>query len=153
MNIDDGRPKPVLPAAPASPPARHGPSLRPGSHASRSPTQFRLLVSRVLAIGVATSAILITAGFLAALAFGWQASLVGAPASPAPLTDFGAVWSGLVAVRPVAVVQLGLLVLVATPVVRVATTCAAFVLEGDRTFAALTAIVLVILLAGLVIVR
>jgi uncharacterized membrane protein len=118
-----------------------------------SPAQFRLLVSRVLAIGVGVSAALIAAGFVAALVLGWQTSLVGAPASSVQATDFGAVWAGLAAVRPIAFVQLGLLVLLATPVLRVATTFLAFLVEGDRTFAALTAVVLAILLAGLVVIR
>jgi uncharacterized membrane protein len=47
------------------------------------------------------------------------------------------------------IVQLGLVLLIATPVARVALTLVAFVLQKDRLYVALTAIVLVLLLAGL----
>ena len=48
-----------------------------------------------------------------------------------------------------AVIQLGLLLLIATPVARVAFSLVAFGLEGDRTYVALTAIVLAVLLYSL----
>ena len=61
--------------------------------------------------------------------------------------------SGLAALRPVAIAQAGLIVLVATPVVRVATSVAAFALEGDRLYAAITLGVLAILLGSLFLIR
>ena len=48
-----------------------------------------------------------------------------------------------------AVIQFGLLVLIATPVARVALSIAAFALEEDWTYVAITAIVLAILLYSL----
>jgi uncharacterized membrane protein len=48
-----------------------------------------------------------------------------------------------------AVVQLGLLLLIATPVVRVALSLAGFALERDRTYRVVTALVLAILLFSL----
>jgi uncharacterized membrane protein len=48
-----------------------------------------------------------------------------------------------------AVIQLGLLLLIATPVARVAFSIAGFALEKDRTYLAITVIVLAILLFGL----
>jgi uncharacterized membrane protein len=48
-----------------------------------------------------------------------------------------------------AVVQLGLLLLIATPVVRVALSLAGFALERDRTYMVVTALVLAILLFSL----
>ena len=45
-----------------------------------------------------------------------------------------------------ALIQLGLLLLIATPVARVAFSMIAFALERDRTYVVLTAIVLIILL-------
>ena len=47
------------------------------------------------------------------------------------------------------IIQLGLLLLICTPVARVAFSMAGFALERDRTYVVLTAIVLVILLYGL----
>jgi uncharacterized membrane protein len=49
-----------------------------------------------------------------------------------------------------AVVQFGLLLLIATPVARVALTLVAFALQRDRVYVAITALVLALLLFGLV---
>jgi len=54
------------------------------------------------------------------------------------------------AARSEAIVQLGLLLLIATPVARVALTLAAFVLQRDRTYVVVTTLVLALLLYGLV---
>jgi uncharacterized membrane protein YfcA/uncharacterized membrane protein len=59
---------------------------------------------------------------------------------------FSQVWIGLLALRPQAVITLGLLLLIATPVVRVAVSIVAFVVEHDRRFVMITAVVLLILL-------
>ena len=48
------------------------------------------------------------------------------------------------------IVQLGLLLLIATPVVRVGLALAGFALKRDRTYMTVTAIVLVILLVSLI---
>jgi uncharacterized membrane protein len=119
-----------------------------------SPQRFRLVVSLVLAVGVGVSATLIGAGFVAALAVGWQGSLIGvATTASAPTTDFGGLTSRLAVLEPLAMAQLGLLTLLATPVVRVAASVVAFALEGDRLYAAITATVLAILLASLFLLR
>ena len=55
--------------------------------------------------------------------------------------------------RPIAIAQAGLLVLVATPVVRVGVSLVAFALERDRLYAAITAAVLGLLLVSLFAVR
>jgi uncharacterized membrane protein len=115
--------------------------------------RFRIVLSTVLIVGVSTSAALIAAGFLGSLLVGWQGSLVGAAAAPYHPSDFGGVAVQLLAVRPIGLAQAGLLVLVATPVVRVAASVIAFALEGDRLYAAITLSVLVILLASLFVLR
>ena len=43
-----------------------------------TPERFREMVSGVLIVGVVVSAALIAVGFVAALAVGWQGSLLGA---------------------------------------------------------------------------
>ena len=119
-----------------------------------SSQRFRLMVSLVLAVGVGVSAILIGAGFVAALAVGWQGSLVGAATTAsAPTTDFGGLPSRLGILEPLAIAQLGLLTLLATPVVRVAASVVAFASENDRLYTAITAIVLAILLASIFLLR
>ncbi len=56
------------------------------------------------------------------------------------------VWSGLLAGRGQSIVVAGLLLLIATPVLRVAVSIVAFLVEKDRLFALITAIVLALLL-------
>jgi uncharacterized membrane protein len=113
-----------------------------------SAARFRLMVSLVLTVGVAISATLIGAGFAAALAIGWQGSLSGAQSTAAATTNFGGLAGRLEILEPAAIVQLGLLTLVATPVVRVAASAAAFASEGDRLYTAITLVVLAILLVS-----
>jgi uncharacterized membrane protein len=60
----------------------------------------------------------------------------------------GEVWSGMFTLHAQAFIALGLLLLIATPVIRVAASLLAFALEQDRRYVAITAIVLVILLAS-----
>jgi uncharacterized membrane protein len=112
------------------------------------------MVSLVLAGGVAISAALIGAGFLAALAVGWQGSLVGAaPGTTAAATDFSGLPARLASLEPLAISQFGLLVLLATPVARVATSVGGFALERDRLYTAITMAVLLILLTSLFLLR
>ena len=118
-----------------------------------SAERFRVWVSTVLVVGVSVSAVLVAIGFLTGLAIGWTGSLVGAPPNPADPTDFSGVVGGLAAGRPVAIAQLGLLVLVATPVIRVGVSLIAFVVERDRLYVAITATVLGLLLLSLFVVR
>ena len=65
--------------------------------------------------------------------------------APFPHTP-AAVWEGLRAGRGQAIIALGLLLLVATPVVRVAASVATFVYERDWAFAVITGAVLALLL-------
>ena len=121
-----------------------------------TPEKFRGLVSTVLIVGVAASATLIGAGFAAALAVGWQGSLIGSAASAASAqstTDFSNLPGRLATLEPAAITQLGLAALLATPVARVAASVLGFALERDRLSAAITAAVLAILLASVFVLR
>ena len=71
------------------------------------------------------------------------------PPRSLPPSDFSAVGTGLRDLRPIAFAQAGLLVLVATPVVRVMASVVAFALERDRLYTAITLAVLAILLVSL----
>jgi len=117
--------------------------------------RFRLMVSAILLVGVSASAALIAVGFAAALAIGWQGSLTGATV-PAPLpqpTDFGGLLDRLGRLEPLAISQLGLVVLLATPVMRVASSVVGFALERDRLYTAITIAVLAVLLLSIFAVR
>jgi uncharacterized membrane protein len=120
-----------------------------------NPDRFRTMVSTVLLVGVITSSVLVATGFAAGLAVGWQGSLVGAAAAgtAAAPTDFGLLPARLGRLEPLAISQLGLLVLLATPVMRVAASVLGFALEGDRLYAVITTAVLVVLLSSLFILR
>ncbi len=69
---------------------------------------------------------------------------------PEDLSHPAGILRAALAGRARGLIQLGLLVLVATPVLRVASSLVAFLLQRDRTYMALTAFVLLLLLASLV---
>jgi uncharacterized membrane protein len=68
---------------------------------------------------------------------------------PPRLTSVVGVVGGVLALDPRAVIQLGLLLLIATPIARVAFSLLAFIRQRDRTYVVITAIVLAILLYSL----
>lgn len=118
---------------------------------NRSP--FQLLLARVLLVGVLASAFLLASGFFGSLVVGWRGSLLGAAHLDESITDFGNMAADLAVLRPLAIAQLGILVLIATPVVRVMVCVLEFVHERDRLYTAITAAVLAILLASLFVLR
>ena len=101
-----------------------------------------LIISSVLRGGVLLSVAVILGGIL----YYYGLRLLGRlPHTTFPDT-LGQVGLGLKNIEPVAIVTAGLLVLLATPVLRVAVSIAAFAIEKDRTYVIITAIVLAILL-------
>jgi len=116
------------------------------------------LVSRVLEIGVVASLALLVAGSLLLFIRGDSgygqslhdtARLTHPPqrgVSAAFPHSVQAVFSGAAHGRPYAVIALGLIVLIATPVVRVAATLVGFIRAKDPPYIAITAIVLAVLL-------
>lgn len=68
---------------------------------------------------------------------------------PASLRSVAGVVQGVVVGDRRALIQLGLLLLIATPIARVALSLVAFARQRDRTYVAVTAIVLAVLLASL----
>ena len=111
--------------------------------------RFRVLVSRILRVGVVTSATLMTVAVAASLVVGWEGSLRGLPTTTSSTSDFSSVMAAALELRPIAIAQVGLLVLIATPVVRVMASVVAFVLERDGLYAGITLVVLAILLVSL----
>ncbi len=62
---------------------------------------------------------------------------------------FAQVWTGLLVLRPQAVITLGLFLLIATPVLRVAVSIVAFAAERDWRFVVITLLVLLIFLTSI----
>lgn len=68
---------------------------------------------------------------------------------PAELRTLGGIMRSAFAIRGRGIIQLGLVLLIATPVVRVAFAVIAFAIERDRMYVVFTSIVLVILFLSL----
>jgi len=60
----------------------------------------------------------------------------------------GSILEGLKSFDPISIIQLGLLLLILTPIVRVAMTLMLFIKQADLIFVTITGIVLVVLLLG-----
>jgi uncharacterized membrane protein len=113
--------------------------------AAKERRDLNVVVHGVLIIGLAISTALMLIGVGLALAY--QRDL------PTSVPDIGEVVSRALALRPSGFLALGLLVLIATPILRVIGSIGAFLYARDWRFASLTALVLVILLVSLVLGR
>ena len=115
--------------------------------------RFDRSIALVLATGVAVSALLVGFGFVASFVVGWTGSLRGVPVAATQTTDFTALAERLIALQPLAIVQAGLIVLILTPIVRVAVTVVGFWREHDMFYVGVSLIVLVILVVSLGLLR
>ena len=113
---------------------------------------FEQLIGRLLQVGVLLAAAVVIVGGIALLArFGYQhADFAVFRDTPSTLWSLGGIVHGAVALDARAIVQLGLVLLIATPVARVALTLVAFLIQRDRLYVGITALVLVLLLYGLI---
>ena len=68
---------------------------------------------------------------------------------PAELRAVGSIVRGAFSLHAAAIVQLGLVLLIATPIARVAMSLVAFVLQRDRVYIVVTSIVLALLIFSL----
>lgn len=107
--------------------------------------QAELIISGVLRGGVLLSAGFIATGVIIFYASGAWRSPTADRAFPHTVVS---AWVGALHGEPLAIIALGLLVLLATPVLRVAVSIVAFLLEHDRLYAAITALVLLILIVS-----
>ena len=109
------------------------------------------LVGRLLQLGVliATVVVLLGGAMLLARHGGDVASFRVFRGEQSTLRSVSAAVRGAFALDARGMVQLGLVLLIATPVARVALTLGAFVLQRDKLYVGLTLIVLVLLLVGL----
>ncbi len=104
------------------------------------------IIGQVLQSGVLLSALIIMFGIV--LLMLQPGGISGRMLLEFPRTP-GQVWTGLLHGQAQAVVTLGLLLLIATPIMRVAASVLLFALERDRHFVVITSLVLAILLFSL----
>lgn len=103
------------------------------------------VIGWILQGGVIISSAVICVGLVLALIHSGQLASKQTLVFPHTLAD---VWSGLLIGQPQSVIALGLLLLLATPVVRVVASIVAFALEHDRRYVVITTVVLLVLLLG-----
>lgn len=121
-----------------------GASLRP-NQPPRATFSMNDTIGWILQGGVIISSVVICVGIVL-----WMLGINQQPGQqllvfPHTLSEVG---SGLLALHPQAIITLGLLLLLATPVVRVFASIFAFALEHDRRYVVITTVVLTILMVS-----
>lgn len=109
------------------------------------------VIGRLLQVGVLIATIVVLIGTVRLLAAHGGDTVdhrVFLGAAP-ELRSLGSIFRGALAGRADAITQLGLVLLIATPIARVALTLGAFIVQRDRLYIGLTSVVLVLLLWGL----
>jgi uncharacterized membrane protein len=116
-----------------------------------SDERVELVMGNLLRLGVTAAATIVLLGGAAYLFHhGRDPVTYGTfQGEPADLTHVGGIVRDALALTPRGLMQLGLLVLIATPVARVVLALLAFALQRDRLYVVVTAIVLAILLFSL----
>jgi uncharacterized membrane protein len=120
---------------------------------------LELLISRLLRVGVIASVTLIVVGTIVTFVQhpDYVSSSVVLDSAVGPGATFphelDALWASTYQMRGEAIVTIGLLILIATPVMRVAVSAIAFIQHRDTTYALITAAVLCLLLLSLVLGR
>jgi uncharacterized membrane protein len=114
-------------------------------------TGLQLFLGRVLRVGVTLAAAVSASAMTMHIATGSHAlpDYGVFRGEPAHARSIRGVLAGVLAREPTALMQLGLMILVATPVARVAFSVIGFALERDRLYVGLTLAVLALLLLGL----
>ncbi|MDR3700137.1 MAG: DUF1634 domain-containing protein [Candidatus Sulfopaludibacter sp.] len=113
--------------------------------------QVERTIGVMLRVGVLTSASVVFAGGL------WHLARHGMTipsyrtfhGEPQGLRSVAGVWEGVLRLEPRSVIQFGLLLLIATPIARVAFSVVAFAVQRDRVYVGLSAVVLAVLLWSL----
>jgi uncharacterized membrane protein len=113
--------------------------------------QFEIFLGKLLRTGVVIAAVIVLAGgvWFLAQAHGARREYKAFRGMPAELSSAPGIFHGAVEWEPLAVIQLGILVLIATPVARVLFSMLGFALERDWMYVGVTAIVLALLLYSL----
>jgi uncharacterized membrane protein len=113
--------------------------------------RLQVFIGRLLRVGVTLAAVVSAAAVGLYVAGGHAAPTDYRTfhGEPTGLRTVHGILRGVATLEPRALMQLGLLILVATPVARVALSVVGFALERDRLYVAVTLAVLSLLLLGL----
>ena len=121
---------------------------------STKPTdqQFEIFLGHLLRTGVIIAALIVFAGgvWFLAQSSGARKDYRTFRGLPVELNHVPQIFHGAMTWQPLAVIQLGILVLIATPVARVLFSMLGFALQRDWMYVSVTAIVLALLLYGLI---
>ena len=117
-----------------------------------SDDEVEQLIGRLLQVGVLVAAAVVLIGGVMLLVQHGNTPIEFRTFSTAssPLEGLIGIFRGAFALDSRSIVQLGLVLLIATPVMRVALTLVTFALQRDRLYVLITAIVLALLLYGLI---
>jgi uncharacterized membrane protein len=145
----------------SSPPSSALPPAEPASNPDQAQLledprvrAVEIMISTILRTGVLASLALVVAGTV--LSFAHHPAYFSSPAELQRLTHadgffphtLGAIIAGTGHLQGESLIMLGLLLLIATPVVRVAASIFAFIYQRDRIFVLITCTVLILLLAS-----
>ncbi|MCI4318771.1 MAG: DUF1634 domain-containing protein [Thermoplasmata archaeon] len=108
------------------------------------PSSLRGIVTRVLQTGVAATVVLLLVGLTLLFTLGPGTAI-------AARVGLSGLLHGLASADATAYLYLGVVVLLATPLVRVALSATLFAQSGDRPFAGITLFVLVLLVVSIVV--
>ena len=113
--------------------------------------RIEVIIGALLRTGVMLAAVVVVFGAIVYLGHHGHevASYVAFNGEPQALRTVGGIIHGALHMRESAIIQLGLLILIATPVARVAFSAVAFALERDYLYVWITMFVLVVLLYSL----
>lgn len=113
---------------------------------------MEMFIGRMLRTGVVTASIIcIIGGLMYMFRDGSSvADYSQFTGSPEDLRGFAGILHGLMTFEPLAIVQLGVVVLLATPILRVAFSILAFLIEKDYLYVVITCIVLAIILINMI---
>jgi uncharacterized membrane protein len=117
----------------------------------RNEEQMDRAIGVVLRVGVMAAAAVVLGGGVWYLArFGMQVADYRAfHGEPERLRSVAGIWKSAISLHPRSVIQLGLLLLIATPIARVGLSVFAFAAQRDRTYVAITLVVLAVLIGSL----
>ncbi len=109
--------------------------------------QMQRVIGNVLRYGVFTSAAIVMAGAVIFLLHhgGQVADYHDFSGDLSPFRNITAIWSGVWQGEGIAIIQMGVAVLLATPIVRVLCSAISFILERDYLYVLITFIVLAII--------